>query len=159
MTPFLVVLAFALLFIALCIFKPAAGRIFIGVFFLLMALVVNTPLMLTHPELYPAAGAHALLPIYAWFFNSVLPLAPVPFILVLIGVEIAIGCAILSRGQIAHLGLLAGALFCLAIAPLGIEELSSPVLGLGMLMLLRCEYLYSLKEMLHIRKSLETAHE
>lgn len=155
MTPMLVVLAFAFIFIGLTIFKPAAGRIFIGVFFLLMALGVNTPLMLTHPELYPAAGSHALLPLYQWFFNQVLPLAPVPWIIALICVEIAIAATILSKGSLVHFGLLAGALFCLAIAPLGVEELSSPVIGLGMLALLRCDYPLSILDLLHIKKPLE----
>jgi hypothetical protein len=155
MTPFLVVLVFALIFVALSLFKPSAGRIFIGVFFLLMSLGVNTPLMLTHPELYPAAGSHALLPLYRWFFNSVLPLAPLPWIIALICVEIAIAGAILSKGSLVHFGLLAGALFCLAIAPLGMEELSSPVICLGMLALLRCDYPLSILDLLHIKKPLE----
>lgn len=159
MTPFLVVLVFALVFLGLVIFKPTAARIFIGLFFLLMALGVNTPLMLTHPELYPAAGAHALLPLYIWFFNTILPLAPIPWIIALICVEISIGCAILSKGSLVHFGLLGGALFCLAIGPVGVEELSSPVIGLGILALLRCRYPTSLLEMLHIRKPLEACNE
>jgi hypothetical protein len=137
MNPYSVVGSFGLALIALSIWKPQAARMTIGIFYLVMALGVNLPLLALNPELYPLAGSHALLPLYAWFFTVVMPLALIPLIKTLILVEAAIGLAVLYRGKAVKVGLIAVALFCLLITPVGMEEITAPLIGIAALLSLR----------------------
>jgi hypothetical protein len=138
--PFTVIVSFALFLLVLAIFKPQAGRIIFGVFFLLMAWGVNLPMMLYDPSLYPAAGAHAFIPLYRWFFTQVLALYPVPFILLLIAFETAIGLLTLSKGRWVKLGLGLGMLFCLGIAWIGFEGVWVPAVAVAPLVMLRKDF-------------------
>lgn len=157
MMPQLVTGLFALTIICLAIWKPQAGRIAMGVFYLLMAVGVNLPLLLLDPGLYPMAGAKAMFPLYRWFFTIVLSHYPVPFIIALIMVEISIGILILSKGMGNKLGLIAGILFCLLIAPVGIEEITAPLIAVGLAMMLRRDYHQSLLEMIKRQKALKVS--
>jgi hypothetical protein len=52
--------------LALCAVRPGAGRIFVGVFYLVMAIGVNVVLVLVAPDQFVALGTDALLvPLYA----------------------------------------------------------------------------------------------
>lgn len=135
--PFTVILSFATILLLLALFKPQAGRIVFGVFFLLMAWGVNFPMMLYDPSLYPAAGANSFIPLYRWFFTRVLALNPLPFILLLIAFETAIGLLTLSKGRHVKLGLGLGALFCLGIAWIGVEGIWMPTVAIAPLVMLR----------------------
>lgn len=137
MNPYSVVGSFGLALIALAIWKPQAARMTIGIFYLVMALGVNLPLLALNPGLYPLAGSHALLPLYRWFFTVVMPLALIPLIKTLILVEAAIGLAVLYRGKAVKVGLIAVALFCLLITPVGMEEITAPLIGIAALLSLR----------------------
>jgi hypothetical protein len=149
--PITTVLAFALALIALDVFKPQAARIVIGIFFLVMALGANLTIVLIDPHLYVLAGEHALLPVYRWFFTSVLAWNPVVFVIPLIGFETAVGALILSRGRWVRWGLLLGMLFCIAISPLGIEDLTGLALALALALLLRQRFDRSVVEMVSSR--------
>ena len=140
MNPFTVIVSFALILLLLALFKPQAGRIVFGVFFLLMAWGVNFPMMLYDPSLYPLAGANSFIPLYRWFFTEVLALYPVPFILMLIGFETAVGVLTLSQGRWVKLGLGLGALFCLAIAWIGPEGVWMPAVAIAPLVMLRKDF-------------------
>ncbi|MFM8320168.1 MAG: hypothetical protein ACKOC5_04560 [Chloroflexota bacterium] len=137
LTPATVTLAFALILLLLALFKPQAGRIVFGVFFLIMAWGVNLPVLLSDPLLFAAAGENALLPLYAWFFQTLLPAAPVFFAGLLIALETTIGLLTLSRGRAAQAGLLLGALFCLGITFVGPEEIWMPSVAIAPLLLAR----------------------
>ncbi len=136
MIPAIVVALFGFIFIALALWKPNSGRIFIGVFYLAMAFGVNLPLVILHPVLYPLAGSHSYLPIYRWFFGTVLPMATIPLVIALILVEAAIGITILSKGEQVRYGLLTAILFCLFITPLGVEEITAPLIAVGLAIIL-----------------------
>ena len=140
LTPATVILSFAVILLLLALFKPQAGRIVFGVFFLLMAWGVNFPMMLYDPSLYPMAGANSFIPLYRWFFTQVLALYPALFILLLIGFETMIGVLVLSQERWVKLGLGLGALFCLGIAWIGIEGIWMPAVAIAPLVLLRKDF-------------------
>lgn len=135
-----VILSFAAILLLLALFKPQAGRIVFGVFFLLMAWGVNFPKMLYDPSLYPMAGANPIIPVYRWFFTQVLALYPVPFILLLIGFETMIGVLVLSQERWVKFGLGLGVVFCLGIAWIGIEGFWMPAVAIAPLVLLRRDF-------------------
>ena len=151
MNPFTVIVSFALIMLLLALFKPQAGRIVFGVFFLLMAWGVNFRMMLYDPSLYPLAGANSFIPLYRWFFTEVLALYPVPFIFLLIGFETAVGVLTLSQGRWVKFGLGLGALFCLGIAWIGPEGVWMPAVALAPLVLLRKDFPASVISMLRSR--------
>ena len=71
---------FSLLVLLLCLVRPNAGRIFLGIFLLVMAIGVNVVLVLISPNLFVALGTNdAIIPLYQWFFENVVAIAP-PFI-------------------------------------------------------------------------------
>lgn len=149
MSPQIVFLIFSLFVLAGSLLKPNWTRYFIGFFFLVMALGVNLTMLLTDPSMYPQAGAAALLPLYRWFFTVVLAAAVIPFVIALIVFEISVGATILlGRGKWVRYGLIAAALFCVGMAPLGVESVTTPALGLAIATLLRKKYDRSLLDVL-----------
>ena len=138
--PFSVVITFAIILAALAYFRPKIGRVVTGVFFLLMALGVNVPILLTDPYLFADTGAKAFLPVYHWFFTEILGTIPVPFVIALILFEISVGTLILSKGKAVKLGLIAASLFCLFLVPVGMEEVTSPLLIVSFAILMRQEF-------------------
>jgi hypothetical protein len=82
------------------VLRPYAGRIFVGVFFLVMAVGVNVVLVLVAPEQFVALGTDApVLPPYEWFFANVVALAPPLFGLFAAAYEIAVALLMLSKGS------------------------------------------------------------
>jgi len=140
LNPFTVTISFATGLAVLSWFRPQAGRVVTGIFFLVMALGVNVPVALIDPTLFAAAGASALLPVYRWFFGEVLVRIPLPFVIALILFETITGLLILSQGRAVRLGLLGASLFCLFLAPVGIEEVTAPLLIVSFLILMRSEF-------------------
>ncbi len=138
--PFTVSIAIAAGLAALAFFRPQIGRVVTGFFFLIMALGVNVPVALTDPTLFAAAGANALLPPYRWFFTEVLTRWPLPFVIALILFETSVGVLILSQGKAVRLGLIGATLFCLFITPVGVEELTAPLLIISYVLLLRQDF-------------------
>lgn len=142
-------LAFCCAVLALCIFKPNAARIFVGIFFIVMAVAVNGVLSILAPHLFVRLGADApLIPLYAWFFGDVVAVAPQAVgVLAALG-EIIIGALILSRGRRAKLGLIGAISFLLIITPVGIWTLPNPVMAAGLAWLLTKDYPHSLPQLL-----------
>jgi hypothetical protein len=90
---------FSLLVLLLCLVRPNAGRIFLGIFFLVMAIGVNVVLVLISPNLFVALGTNdAIIPLYQWFFENVVAIAPPLFGLLAAAYEITIALMMLSRG-------------------------------------------------------------
>jgi hypothetical protein len=143
-----------LLILALCLIRPDAGRIFVGLFFLLMAVGVNVVLVLVAPDQFVALGTEdALISLYGWFFENVVTVAPPLFGLLAAAYEIAIALMMLSKGRRVKWGLIGGIVFLVAITPLGVWTLGNPILALALAVLLRKEYTRSLPEMLSPRRS------
>lgn len=154
MVQLLVSLVFSLLVLLLCWRRPSAGRLVVGVLFLVMAFGVNTVVALTNPAAFVALGTDApLLPLYRWAFEHVVALAPALFGLLTAAYEIAVGLLILGRGKAVRWGLWGGALFLLGITPLGVWTLANPLLALALAVLLRERYSVSVLGMLRSRFS------
>lgn len=148
MNPALVISSlFALAIIALCLWRPQAGRIVMGVFFLAMA-AVNLIVTLNDASLYVAYGSTALLGLYRWFFREIVAQTPLLWGAVLVALEAAVGLLILGKGASVRQGLLGAILLLLAISPLGIETLANLGLALATALLLRQPYRHGLGGML-----------
>jgi hypothetical protein len=143
---------FSLLVLLLCLVRPGAGRIFMGIFFLVMAIGVNVVLVLVAPNLFVALGTNdAIIPLYRWFFENVVALAPPLFGLLAAAYEITIALMMLSKDKYVKWGLIGGIVFLIGITPLGVWTLANPILALTLAYLLAREYDRSLLEMLHLR--------
>ena len=143
---------FSLLVLLLCLVRPGAGRIFMGIFFLVMAIGVNVVLVLVAPNLFVALGTNdAIIPLYRWFFENVVALAPPLFGLLAAAYEITIALMVLSKDKYVKWGLIGGLVFLIGITPLGVWTLANPILALTLAYLLSREYDRSLLEMLHLR--------
>jgi hypothetical protein len=141
---------FCLLVLLLCLVRPNAGRIFVGVFFMVMAIGVNVVLVLIAPDLFVALGTDApIIPLYRWFFENVVTLAPPLFGLLAAAYEITIALMMLSKGRYVKWGLIGGIVFLIGITPLGVWTLANPIMALAVLQ--RKEYDRSFVEMLHLR--------
>ena len=142
---------FSLLVLLLCLVRPGAGRIFMGIFFLVMAIGVNVVLVLVAPNLFVALGTNdAIIPLYRWFFENVVALAPPLFGLLAAAYEITIAL-MLSKDKYVKWGLIGGIVFLIGITPLGVWTLANPILALTLAYLLTREYDRSLLKMLHLR--------
>jgi hypothetical protein len=143
---------FSLLVLLLCLVRPGAGRIFMGIFFLVMAIGVNVVLVLVAPNLFVALGTNdAIIPLYRWFFENVVALAPPLFGLLAAAYEITIALMMLSKDKYVKWGLIGGIVFLIGITPLGVWTLANPILALTLAYLLTREYDRSLLKMLHLR--------
>jgi hypothetical protein len=140
---------FSVAMLALCWLRPGAGRIFLGAFYVAMALGVNLALALIAPDQFVALGtAEPLVPLYARFFEEVVARGPVVFGLLAVAYEVAVGLLLLGKGRWVKWGIGAGMLHLIAITPLGVWTLANPLLALALALLLRREYGRSLPEML-----------
>jgi len=153
MTPFFVCLVFYAAIAALCLWKPNAGRIFVGLFFLAMAIGVNVTLTMKDLALYEALGANSYLPFYRTVFTEWLPKAPLLFVVPPILWELSLGLLLLSKGRNVKIGAWMGMAFLVAILPLEVGTLANPMFMVVMGIILRHNFDQSLLEMLFRRRS------
>ena len=139
---------FCLLVLGLCLVRPNAGRVFLGIFFLLMAIGVNVVMVFVDPDSYIGLGAGSFFPLYRWVFTNLVALAPPLFVLPVAAFEITIALMMLSRRRYVKWGLIGGIVFLIGITPLGVWTLANPVMAAAMAYLLTKEYHRSLPEML-----------
>ena len=126
--PIIVSSVFILAVIILCLTKPNAGRIFLGLFFLVMAIGVNGYFTFTNPQGYVDYASEALIPFYREIALTVVELNPVLFGLLLMAFEIAMGLLLLHKKNSVKIGLIGTMVFLIGIAPLSFIQL--PWLGL-----------------------------
>ena len=126
--PIIVSSIFILAVVILCIVKPNAGRIFLGLFFLVMAIGVNGFFTFTNPQAYVDYASGALIPVYQDIALMVVELNPVLFGILLMAFEIAMGVLLLHKGKSVRIGLIGTMVFLIGIAPLSFVQL--PWLGL-----------------------------
>jgi hypothetical protein len=137
--------------VLLCLVRPGADRIFLGIFFLVMAIGVNVVLVLISPDLFVGLGTNdALIPLYRWFFENVVAVAPPLFGLLVAAYEVTIALLMLSKGRYVNWGLIGGIVFLIAITPLGVWTLANPILAVATAYLLAKAYERSLPEMLRL---------
>jgi hypothetical protein len=145
---------FCVAVLVLCLLKPNAGRIFVGIFFLVMAFAVNILLVLVAPDQFVALGTDdTLVPLYRWFFENGVALSPPFFGLLVAAYEVTIALMMLRKGKYAKWGLVGGIVFLIGITPLGVWTLANPIMALALGLLLRREYDRSFIEMLRSRRS------
>ena len=119
---------FVLAVVVLCLAKPNAGRIFLGLFFLVMAIGVNVVMVLTNPQSYVEYGSGALIPLYRELTLNIIALSPALFGLLLAVFEIAMGLLILSKQGYVKIGLIGTIIFVVALTPVSVIQF--PWLGL-----------------------------
>ena len=155
LTPIIVSSIFVLVVVILCLTKPNAGRIFLGIFFLLMALGVNGMFTFSNPHAYIDYASEALIPFYGELAVTVVKLHPTLFGLLVMVFEIAM--LMLHKHRSVKIGLIGTMVFLIGISPLSLLQL--PWLGLliGQAYLLAKEFDASFLEMLrsalHKRRS------
>lgn len=140
LTPFFVSSVFVLAVIILCFVKPNAGRMFLGFFYLAMALGVNGYFTFGNPQAYLDYTQGALIPFYARLTTTIVSINPVLFGLLVMAFEITMALLILYKQQAVKIGLIGTMLFLIGMAPL--SWLQMPWLGLiiGELFLTRREF-------------------
>jgi len=139
-TPFMVYLIFVLLVLILCLVKPNAGRIFIGVFFLIMAIGINVVTVIVAPSSYIEMGKNAIIPFYRWVFLNIIALNPALFVLPIAAFQITVALMMLNKKKYVKIGLGGGIIFLLAVMWLGVESLPNLVLALALALLIRQEF-------------------
>jgi hypothetical protein len=128
---------FCLALLGLCIWRPNAGRVVIGVFFLIMAVGVNVVFVLVAPDQFVGLGADSpLLSAYEWVFVNVVAEAPAVFGLLAAAFEIAVSVLMISGGRRAAWGLAGGIVFLVAITPLSPWTLPNLILAAALVVVL-----------------------
>src|SRR3712207_9095625 len=85
-----------------------------------MAIGVNVVLVLISPNLFVALGTNdAIIPLYQWFFENVVAIAPPLFGLLAAAYEITIALMMLSWERYVKWGFIGGTVFLIGITPLG----------------------------------------
>ena len=128
MSPMLVSIIFIFAVVVLCFAKPNAGRIFLGLFFLVMALGVNGSFTFGNPQAYVDYAEGALIPFYRNLVVPVVSISPFLFGLLLMAFEITMGLLLLHKHKSVKIGLIGTMLFLAGMAPL--DWLQLPWLGL-----------------------------
>ncbi len=128
LTPIIASSVFVLAVIVLCLTKPNAGRIFLGLFFLVMAIGVNGSFTFTNPQGYVEYASGALIPLYRDIAPTVVNLNPVLFGLLLMTFEIVMSFLLLYKQRYVRIGLIGTIVFLIGIAPLSFIQI--PWLGL-----------------------------
>ncbi len=141
-------IGFVLIVMVLCVVKPNAGRIFLGIFYLIMAIGVNMVNAFTDTEPTIQMGESSLLGFYRTIFTEIVSKAPVVFILLVALFELSMGLLILSSHQKVKLGLIGTTIFLILITPFGYVQL--PWLGIAaiQLFLLRKDFDKSLLQII-----------
>ena len=122
-------IGFVLVVITLCIVKPNIGRIFLGIFYLIMAIGINLVNAVTNPQSTVLMGEASLIGFYRTIFSDIVSKAPVFFILIIALFQITMGLLILNKHRKVKLGLIGTSIFLILITPFGYIQL--PWLGIA----------------------------
>lgn len=136
MEPLIVTTVFYLVVMLLCVARPNAGRIFIGVFFLIMAFGVHGYFILSEPQGYMNFANDFALRIHRNVAVRIVEVSPTGFGVLMLLFETAVGLLILGKGRYVHIGLVAGIVFLVGIAPWGLITMPNLILALAMAYLL-----------------------
>ena len=118
--------------LGVCWWRPTVARVVIGVLFAAMGVLVNGLVASMAPQLFVDLAAQAP---WEWYRNVGLALVepwPAAFGVVMMIFEVGMAILILSRDRVVRIvGLLTGAMFLIAITPLGVYTLVNPLLAAG----------------------------
>jgi hypothetical protein len=152
-------LAFCTVILALSLWKPGVARIFLGLFFILMAVAVNLVLSFVAPELFLSLGTDdPLTPFYLWVFQNVVALSPQGVGVLAAAGEGVVGLLILGGGRRTKIGLGLAVAFLLLMTPLGIWTLPNPVMAAGAAWLMTKDFPRSLAHILRARRGPADTH-
>ncbi|MCK9613058.1 MAG: hypothetical protein PHR81_08800 [Bacteroidales bacterium] len=126
-------IGFVLIVILLCVLKPNIGRIFLGIFYLIMAIGINIVNAITNPQSTIQMGEASLLKFYRTIFSEIVSKAPEFFILVIALFQITMGLLILNKHKKVKLGLIGTSIFLILITPFGYIQI--PWLGIAAIQL------------------------
>lgn len=160
LTPIIVSSLFILAVVILCLIKPNAGRIFLGLFFLVMAIGINGSFTFTNPQAYVEYASGALNPLYRDIALTFVKLNPVLFGLLLMAFEIAMGLLLLHKGVAVKIGLIGTMVFLIGIAPLSVVQIPWVGLVIAEAYLLSKDFNTTFLEMLRdkLRRKVSDAH-
>jgi len=122
-------IGFVLVVIILCLVKPNMGRIFLGIFYLIMAIAINMVNAVTNPQSTVQMGEASLLELYRILFSEIVSKAPAFFILAIALFELIMGLLILTKHKKVKVGLIGTSIFLILITPFGYIQL--PWLGIA----------------------------
>lgn len=152
MAPYIISAVFVLSVVALCFARPNAGRIFLGFFFLVMALGVNGSFTFGNPQSYVEYAGGALIPFYRDLALWAVGLLGARFFgLLLMTFEIVMALLLLNKGRLVKIGLIGTMAFVIGIAPLSWVQLVWLGLVAGQVYLLRHEFETTFWEMLRLK--------
>ncbi|MCK9617010.1 MAG: hypothetical protein M0R21_04160 [Lentimicrobiaceae bacterium] len=126
-------IGFVLFVIILCIVKPNIGRIFLGIFYLIMAIGINIVNAITNPQSTVQMGEASLIGFYRIIFSEVVSKIPVLFILAIALFQITMGLLILNKHKYVKYGLIGTSIFLILITPFGYIQI--PWLGIAAIQL------------------------
>ena len=110
--------AICLVALGLALRRPAAGRVVIGLFFIIIAVGVEVAFVLASPDGFVDLDTTAPLLSPWWVLARVVAKAPVTFSLLVASYGVAIGLMMVKGGRWGSLGLAGGIVLLLVIAPL-----------------------------------------
>jgi hypothetical protein len=122
-------IVFVLFVVLLCYFKPNVGRIFLGLFYLVMAIGINIVNAFTDPQSTVQMGEASLIEFYRNIFTNIIAKSPSLFILIIALFEITMGLLILNKKLKVKLGLISASFFLVFITPFGYIQI--PWLGIA----------------------------
>lgn len=122
-------IGFVLVVIILCLVKPNIGRIFLGIFYLIMAIAINMVNAVTNPQSTVQMGEASLLEFYRTLFSEIVSKAPRFFILLIALFEMIMGLLILNKHKKVKYGLIGTSIFLILITPFGYIQI--PWLGIA----------------------------
>lgn len=103
--------------------KPNGCRIFLGFFYMAMA-IVNIAVSVINPRSYVKYGENSYLPFYKWLVVNIFAKAPALFVRIIAAYQLALGLLILKKGKSVKLGLAGSILFIVGITPLSKGQIS-----------------------------------
>jgi hypothetical protein len=151
-TPYVVSAVFIMAVVGLCFWRPNAGRIFLGLFYIAMGLVVHGAFILTNPQSYVYFGQGALIPLCRELTTTVIAWSPVLFGATLLVFETLMGLSLLNKRRYVRLGLIGTTLFILALTPLSTLQFVWLGLVVAQVYLLTKEFDSTFLEMLRSRR-------
>lgn len=149
--------AFVLAVAVFCLLRPQAARIFVGVFFGVMGIVVHGLLVITNPEGYVGFAEQSPLPFYRRIGLFLTEPNPRAFGIVMLILEVTLAALILSRGRWVKVGILGAILFLVGISPLGFDVMPNLLLAAALVYLLTQDFPRDAFTMLRDRRGRSTA--
>jgi hypothetical protein len=124
--------AFCLVALGFAIWRPDAGRLVLGLFFIIMAVGVNVVFVLASPDGLLDLDRPAPLLSPWWVFEHVVAEAPATSSLLVASYGVATGLMMMKGGRWGSLGLTGGIVLLLVIAPLGPWTVPSLILTVAL---------------------------